>query len=379
MQLAFPAVLDRQAIQNQLQALGLVGQGQQIGQALAQQLVGAALHQAIAGAVRGEDAVLGVGHEDRVNAGLEHLGRQAQPLFVAQALGDVAEREHAPYRHAPSQLRLGHALEHAPVDQPERVAGLKQAVFGDFGLAPVKALQILDLAAHRVVDRTVVALRQQVVRNAPEMAEQTVEGLDFAAQGGHQDAVGGGLQRGAHLGQQTLELFLRLVLRAAVQHGPQEKQLAVGTAQTLHPPLDHQQAAVGARQHRLRMQAGAALLTGFGMGNLVPEHLVLRRHRQFSYALTEQHLARFANQLRRRLVHRDQAQRPAVDQANPFQQGIQQRGVLGDPAGAGIQILAWERQAHDSALLSVVLTLLSMTQALRIWPCSVTSLLRSKK
>ena len=79
---ALPPVFDVQPVQNQGQAVRFTRQAEQVGEFFPMQLVGAALHQAAARAVGGEDPVVGIGHKNRVNAGLEHFGSEPLTVFT---------------------------------------------------------------------------------------------------------------------------------------------------------------------------------------------------------------------------------------------------------------------------------------------------------
>ena len=184
-------------------------------------LHGHAAQQAFTGRVGACHIHVAVGNEDAVQAGLEDARGQLQARLGLGLGRDVAEGKDPPHGQAPAQLGHGAALQDAAVAQVQHVGRLHQGLDRQqLQLARI-GFGIAHLAGQVVEDGHVVAAHQQRLGNAPERGKAVVEGADAAIGIADQDGVGRGLQRGAQLAQQALELGLVQGLLAPVQHADQ--------------------------------------------------------------------------------------------------------------------------------------------------------------
>ena len=268
--------------------------------------------------------MLAVGHEDRVEAGLEHLGSELQARGAGQLLSDVAERTDPADRLAAAVLRQHHTLQHAPGVQAQHVAGAQQRVTVQLAQPFNEHLFVDDLAAHPLENLAVVALRQQLDRHVPQLREQLVAAADRAVQVGDEDALGGRLERGAQLGHQLLELILGLALGALVAQPEHVDRLAGTHPDPVDAPLDRDHAPVGMAHKAVRVD-----LRTFGGADpgrhVLPETLVLGRGRQLDHRPADQRRQRLAEQGGRGLVGRDDVQGQRLDQADSLEQAADQR------------------------------------------------------
>ncbi len=125
---------------------------------------------------------------DPVERGLDALG--------ANAGADVAEAPHPPDDPALDVLRLRVALEDAAVLEGQHIEALRVRIGVELLHLLDEAVGIAQLREHVRDGQRVVARVEDLPREAPLPGELAVVGEDLAAVIDHQDAVGGGFQRG---------------------------------------------------------------------------------------------------------------------------------------------------------------------------------------
>ncbi len=205
------------------------------------------------------------------------------------ALRHVAEAPDAAHAAAVHALRNGIALEHAAVVELELVEALRLGRGVELLHLPQERLGVAQLLDH-VGQRTVVVPRLgDVLRDAPQLDEAAVEQGDVPHAVGGEDAVGGGLERGAEQRRRA-----RQILRAPCEVGlvGEEQRDAVverERADVEHPLADdvgevHGEprvghAAVGERAGEGRAQGGVGELRPCDCQRL-PEHRAPRPARE---------------------------------------------------------------------------------------------------
>lgn len=179
---------------------------------------------------------------------------------------------------------------------------------------------IADLAGQPFEDRGVVAALQQFRRQRPELGEALVEAADRAVHVEHEDAVGGGFERGAQFGDDAFQLHLDAALLAAVHHRDDEAGVGLPQHQRADPPLDLAGLAVGAAQQGVRVdRAGPA------GGHVLPEEQVLRGRGEIDDRPPDELLPRHPGELLGGAVRGGDAQVERIDQQHRFEHALDQR------------------------------------------------------
>ena len=187
-----------------VEGLVVVARGEQAGIA-AQHLFGAVAGGFAEGPVHRADVVVGVGDEEGFVGGVEHLGRQAQFLFLALALGDVHHHPHQAGNPAFGIHEGGLVVDHV-VLAAVGVAGL---AFVDLLARVVEQLAVGGgVNIGQFLRRQVVhALAQQLVALLAEIGEEGLVAAQVAALSVLvEKGAGDGLDHGVH----ELHVFLQL-------------------------------------------------------------------------------------------------------------------------------------------------------------------------
>ena len=255
-QLALPEAILGPALQHLLHEGGVRAPAKQRGRHTAFKTLGHRADQPLTPGVHPHDAVLAVGDEDRIQAGLKHARGQTQAGLSLGLPGDVPERIHTAHCAALAELRHRAHLQHHAVAQLDNVGALLHGLTVDGCQALGIEAGVRHLVCHEGVHRRIVALHQQLARQVPQLGQALVECAHTAIQSTHQHAIGGRVQRGTQLGQQCLQLAFSSFLEAAVQHG--QKQHLATTLPPWHPPhttLHRHQAAISTQQTRMGSHA----------------------------------------------------------------------------------------------------------------------------
>ncbi len=241
---------------------------------------------------------------------------------------------------------LGHAapLQQAAVAEFEHVASLCLGIVRQ-GLEPgAVSLRLTHPLGHVGMQGGVVALHQQGLRYGPQVHKALVEGADLPAQGAHQHAVGGRVQRRTQFRQQGFQLSLGGLAGGAVGQGD-EQCLRMQILRARHHPLLHRhQGAVTPQQLRLAPGALGQRLCAIG-----PEALVLRSGGKPEHGLAHQLVRRHAHERCGHGIRKEDGALLQVHQPDPLLQAVKssQHGHLRACARHTTASRRWESTARS--------------------------------
>ena len=162
----------------------------------------------------------------------------------------------------------------------------------------------------------VIALRQQLTGQLPELGKAVIEGANAALKITNQNTVCRGLQRGAHFSQQGLQLSLMRHLLAAIQHGYQQQGW-----RRMHALHRHfHRAGQIVRTQYLREKARSML----PVPCVLPESFLHQRVAQHINMLTQGRSWRIASESLTGCIGADDLQRPSIQQPDGFLQTVEQ-------------------------------------------------------
>jgi hypothetical protein len=255
-----------------------------------------------------------------VQAG-QHVGRAelADALAGAFQRGEVTVGPDPATRAALVALRLSDALEQLPRQQHDALRRPQERGLAHVRHPALVAFGVDDAAPHPVGHGAVVALDQQRFRHAPHLRKSPIEGRDASGEVGHQDAVGGRLERGLQLGQQRFAFLLLLLLGRAIAYGHQQVGGGAARPDGADAARDMQQMARRIDEHRVGRQAGVAAGT-----HIVPIGEVFWRGNRQAGADALQPLGFHAEQIQRALIRAQDLLRTGVNQPGRIWHGMQQ-------------------------------------------------------
>ena len=161
---------------------------------------------------------------DRLERLAMALIRLAQRPLRGELVGDVAEGPDAADDLAPEPLRCRVALDRPAVGQVEDVMGGDLPVLrGDLVHAADELIRVGHAVADAGDDGLAVGGLEQGLRDLPEIRERAVAGGDVVLQVGHEDRVGGRVERRLQQRVRVLTLGFGLLQRGDVERdGPDE-------------------------------------------------------------------------------------------------------------------------------------------------------------
>jgi hypothetical protein len=282
-----------------------------------QQDTSRAAAQAFAAGIGRQHLEFRIGDEDRVGAGLEHLGRQLQLGFVGQLLRDVAEGIDPPDGPPAAVLRPRDPLDDTPPFQGQEIGGFEQGRAGDDGQLVVIGRNVQHRFAQPGENGLIVAPQHERLGKLPQVGQALVVAPDGPVQIHGEDAVGRGFQRGAQFGHQALEFVFGAPLLRAVAQAHQEDRVSRRQPQQAHAALDLDQAAIGTADQRVRQDAVAQ-----AGGHILPEHHVFGRGCQLDGRAAHQGAVACPQQGMGRLVRGHHPQVHRVDHPHGLEHAV---------------------------------------------------------
>ena len=167
---------------------------------------------------------------------------RAQAVLRAGARRRVAEAPDAADGLAVEALREGVALEDPPVAEAQDVEALATGVVVQLADLPDEGVGVRELGEHVADEALVVARREDLVRDRPELGKAAVVRDDAAARVDDEDAVGGRFERGLEQGKGAPHRGVRVLAREGrrdvLRDVRQEARLALAEADRAAVALD---------------------------------------------------------------------------------------------------------------------------------------------